>query len=110
MTHADLLSRITARPDVFGGKPIMRDMRIAVELVLSLLTQGVTPEEILQDYPNRSRTTFGRACCVPTALWRVSTCMILFLYGNFVKVLLDVCAASCSLPPCCRRCQGDKRK
>lgn len=51
MTHADLLSRITARPDVFGGKPIMRDMRIAVELVLSLLTQGVTPEEILKDYP-----------------------------------------------------------
>ena len=51
MTHAELLSRITARPDVFGGKPIIRDMRISVELVLSLLTQGVTPEEILKDYP-----------------------------------------------------------
>ena len=51
MKNPDLLSRITARPDVFGGKPIVRDMRISVELVLSLLTQGVTPEAILEDYP-----------------------------------------------------------
>lgn len=36
-----LLNRITARPDVFGGKPIERDMRISVEMVLSLLSQGV---------------------------------------------------------------------
>ena len=48
---AELLRRITARPDVFGGKPIVRDMRISVELILSLLAQGVTPENILDDYP-----------------------------------------------------------
>ena len=40
-TEQDLLKRITARPDVFGGKPIIRDMRISVELILSLLAQGV---------------------------------------------------------------------
>lgn len=50
--RTDLLKRITARPDVFGGKPIIRDMRISVELVLSLLAQGVTPEAILDDYPD----------------------------------------------------------
>ncbi len=50
--HTNLLKRITARPDVFGGKPIIRDMRISVELVLSLLAQGVTPEAILDDYPD----------------------------------------------------------
>ncbi|MDE0044345.1 MAG: DUF433 domain-containing protein [bacterium] len=50
--RSDLLARITARPDVFGGKPIIRDMRISVELVLSLLAQGVTPEDILDDYPD----------------------------------------------------------
>lgn len=61
MTHAELLSRITARPDVFGGKPIIRDMRISVKLVLSLLTQGVTPEEILQDYLEREPDDV-RAC------------------------------------------------
>ena len=36
----DLLKRITARPDVFNGKPVTRNMRISVELVLSLLSQG----------------------------------------------------------------------
>ncbi|MCY3958691.1 MAG: DUF433 domain-containing protein [Chloroflexi bacterium] len=50
-TDHELLSRITARPDVFGGKPIIRDMRISVELVLSLLSQGATHEELLDDYP-----------------------------------------------------------
>lgn len=47
----ELLKRITARPDVFGGKPIIRDMRISVELILSLLSQGATQEELLDDYP-----------------------------------------------------------
>ena len=51
MTNTELLSRITACPDVFGGKPIIRDMRVSVQLVLSLLTQGVTPEAIVDDYP-----------------------------------------------------------
>ena len=50
--QAKLLGRITARRDIFGGKPIIRDMRISVELVLSLLAQGVTPDAILDDYPD----------------------------------------------------------
>lgn len=48
---SELLPRITARPEVFGGKPIVRDLRISVELILSLLCQGVTQEELLEDYP-----------------------------------------------------------
>ena len=59
--RTDLLKRITARPDVFGGKPIIRDMRISVELVLSLLAQGVTPEAILDDYPDMEPDDI-RAC------------------------------------------------
>ena len=50
-TNHDLLNRITARPDVFGGKPIIRDMRISVELILGLLSQGATQDELLNDYP-----------------------------------------------------------
>ena len=49
--NQELLKRITARPDVFGGKPIIRDMRISVELILSLLSQGATADELLDDYP-----------------------------------------------------------
>lgn len=46
-----LLSRITANPKIFGGKPIVRGLRVSVELILSLLAQGVSPTEILDDYP-----------------------------------------------------------
>jgi len=48
----DLLKRITSSPEIFGGKPIIRDMRISVELILSLLSQGAQYEEILDDYPD----------------------------------------------------------
>ena len=60
-TEEDLLKRITARPDVFGGKPIIRDMRISVELILSLLAQGVPQETILDDYPDLNAVDI-RAC------------------------------------------------
>jgi uncharacterized protein (DUF433 family) len=51
-SQISLLDRITADPEIFGGKPIIRGMRISVELILSLLAQGVALEEILYDYPD----------------------------------------------------------
>lgn len=48
---AELLDRITVRADIFGGKPIIRGMRIAVEHVLGKLAAGDTPETILSEYP-----------------------------------------------------------
>ena len=51
VSDTNLLNRVTARPEVFGGKPIIRDMRLSVEMILSLLAQGVNPEEIIGDYP-----------------------------------------------------------
>jgi uncharacterized protein (DUF433 family) len=51
MIDENLMSRITANPIIFGGKPIIRGMRISVELILSLLAQGETPESLLEDYP-----------------------------------------------------------
>ena len=50
--QSELLDRITVRPDVFGGKPIIRDMRIAVEHVLGMLAAGDTAETILREYPD----------------------------------------------------------
>ena len=46
-----LLDRITANPEIFGGKPIIRGLRILVELILSLLAQGEPVEAVLDDYP-----------------------------------------------------------
>ena len=56
-----MLKCITARPDVFGGKPIVRDMRVSVELILSLLSQGAAPEELPDDYPGLEPEVI-RAC------------------------------------------------
>ena len=54
-TEDELLNRITVRSEVFGGKPIVRDMRIAVEHILGMLAAGDTSEEILQQYPSLER-------------------------------------------------------
>jgi uncharacterized protein (DUF433 family) len=47
----ELLGRITVRPQVFGGKPIVRDLRIAVEHILGMLAAGDTSQKILEEYP-----------------------------------------------------------
>ena len=44
-------NRITSHPGIFGGKPVIRGLRVSVEMVLDLLSQGMTPEEILSEYP-----------------------------------------------------------
>jgi len=46
-----LLERITVNPKIFGGKPIIRGRRLAVEHVLGLLAAGDTVETILEGYP-----------------------------------------------------------
>jgi len=46
-----LLDRINSDPAIFGGKPIVHGMRISLELILSLLAQGETPEALIEDYP-----------------------------------------------------------
>jgi uncharacterized protein (DUF433 family) len=51
MTDAELLDRIEVNPKIFGGKPIVRGLRIAVEHVLGMLAAGDAPEKILQEYP-----------------------------------------------------------
>jgi uncharacterized protein (DUF433 family) len=51
MDENKLLERITVNPKIFGGKPIIRGRRLAVEHVLGMLAAGDTPETILQGYP-----------------------------------------------------------
>jgi uncharacterized protein (DUF433 family) len=47
----NLLDRITFDKDILTGKPIIRGMRISVDMILELLAKGTTTEEILEDYP-----------------------------------------------------------
>ena len=50
-TERQLLERITVHADVFGGKPTIRDMRIAGEHILGMLAAGDTAQLILKEYP-----------------------------------------------------------
>lgn len=47
--------RITHDPQVMGGKPIIRGMRVTVGMVLAELGSGRTPDEILADFPYLER-------------------------------------------------------
>ena len=49
--QSEPLDRVTVRAEVFGRKPIIRDMRIAVEHVLGMLAAGDTAATILREYP-----------------------------------------------------------
>ena len=51
MDENKLLERISVNPRIFGGKPIIRGRRLAVEHVLGMLAAGDTPETILEGYP-----------------------------------------------------------
>lgn len=59
--EAALLGRITSNPDIFGGKPIIRNRRLAVEHVLGMLAAGDTFETLLEGYPWLERDDI-RAC------------------------------------------------
>ena len=60
----ELLTRITANPDIFGGKPTVRGMRIPADIVLGLLAQGISQEEILDDYPDLELDDNPRLHCL----------------------------------------------
>ena len=50
MDEQVLLERIIVNPTIFGGKPIIRGRRLAVEHVLGMLAAGDSPEDILDAY------------------------------------------------------------
>ena len=50
-----LLDRITIDPDICHGKPCIRGLRYPVELLLELLSAGMTIEDILADYEDLER-------------------------------------------------------
>jgi uncharacterized protein (DUF433 family) len=51
MSEDELLQRIIIDPKLFGGKPIIRGRRLAVEHVLGMLAAGDSPSTILEGYP-----------------------------------------------------------
>lgn len=76
MTQAEALERITVDPAICGGKPCIRGHRIWVTLVLGMLAEGLTVDDILQEYPQLEEADI-RACIAYGAL---------LASGRFVEV------------------------
>jgi uncharacterized protein (DUF433 family) len=51
MKNADLLKRISIDPNICFGKPCIRGHRIWVSLILDLLADGYTHQQVLAEYP-----------------------------------------------------------
>ena len=51
----ELLDRITIDPQISHGKPTVRGLRYPVEMILELLSSGMTVDEILADYEDLER-------------------------------------------------------
>lgn len=47
----ELIKRITINPNIYFGKPTIRNTRYSVEMVLDLLSAGMATDEIMEDYP-----------------------------------------------------------
>ncbi|HMV41451.1 MAG TPA: DUF433 domain-containing protein [Leptospiraceae bacterium] len=51
MEKEKLLKRITINPEQCGGRPCIRNMRIRVSDVIDMLSEGMLPTEIIDDFP-----------------------------------------------------------
>lgn len=49
------LNRITLNPNICFGKPTIRNMRYPVEMILDLLSAGMSTQDLLEDYPDLER-------------------------------------------------------
>lgn len=63
MDEQKLLERITVNPKIFGGKPIIRNRRLAVEHILGMLAAGDTVQTLLEGYPWLEREDI-QACLI----------------------------------------------
>jgi uncharacterized protein (DUF433 family) len=68
-----LLQRITHNPDICHGKPCIRGLRYPVELLLELLSSGMTTEEILDDYDDLERDDIRAALLFAARLSQVKS-------------------------------------
>lgn len=49
--NRELINRITVNPEICHGRPAIRNTRYTVDLILDLLSAGMSEQEIIEDYP-----------------------------------------------------------
>ncbi len=69
MTTMNEIHRITLDPEVMGGKPCIRGLRVTVGAILGLLAAGRSEEEVLKAYPYLESGDIRAALTYAT--WRV---------------------------------------
>jgi len=52
MADKQLLTRVAVDPNVCAGRPFIRGTRICLTVILDALTQGLSPEEVIEHYPS----------------------------------------------------------
>ena len=62
------LDRITQQPEVMGGKPCIRGMRVTVGMVVGQIGAGHSVDQVLADYPYLEREDVLQA--LRYAAWR----------------------------------------
>lgn len=62
------LDRITRSPDMMGGRPCIRGMRVTVSMIVGQIGAGVSIDELLADYPYLEREDIMQA--LRYAAWR----------------------------------------
>ncbi len=69
----ELLERITIDPKICHGRPTLRGLRYTVDMVLELLSSGMTLEEILMDYEDLEHEDILAALAYAARLTRVKS-------------------------------------
>lgn len=64
----DTLDRITQHPEIMGGKPCVRGLRVTVGMIVGQIAAGHVIDEVLADYPYLEREDILQA--LRYAAWR----------------------------------------
>ncbi|MBA4372592.1 MAG: hypothetical protein C0402_06980 [Thermodesulfovibrio sp.] len=62
------LTRITFNPEIMGGKPCIRGMRVTVGMIVGMIASGHSREDILKLYPYLEAPDIDEA--LSYAAWR----------------------------------------
>ncbi len=73
MTHEELLKRVTVDPDVCGGKPCIKGTRIYIAIILDGLAERLTPEQIIDHYPQLTTDDIRAAAAYAAELAQENT-------------------------------------
>ena len=71
--NKELIHRITVNSEICHGRPTIRNTRYTVDLILDLLSAGMTSQEIIDDYPALELDDIKACLSFASQLSRVKT-------------------------------------